>query len=73
MEVLSLHPGVTLEQVQANTGFALGVREPLPTTAPPTDEELRILREEVDPHRYIIGRCTQVMAVQAPVDTRAQP
>src|SRR6202030_3427306 len=26
MEVLSLHPGITLEQVQANTGFVLGVR-----------------------------------------------
>src|SRR5437764_10653676 len=56
MEVLSLHPGLSLEQVQANTGFTLGVREPLQTTQPPTDEELRLLREEVDPFRYIIGR-----------------
>jgi len=57
MEVLSLHPGVTLDQVQANTGFELGVREPLEMTQPPTELELKILREEVDPHRYIIGRC----------------
>ena len=57
MEVLSLHPGVTRDQVLAATGFALSWREPLATTAPPTDLELRILREEVDPHRYIIGRC----------------
>src|SRR5262245_61555552 len=56
MEVHSLHPGVTLEQVRANTGFELTVREPLETTAPPTALELKILREEVDPHRYIIGR-----------------
>jgi glutaconate CoA-transferase subunit B len=56
MEVLSLHPGVTLEQVQTNTGFTLGVQEPLLTTAPPSDVELRILRDEVDPFRYIIGR-----------------
>jgi glutaconate CoA-transferase, subunit B len=56
MEVLSLHPGVSLEQIQANTSFVLGVREPLQTTQPPTDEELRLLREEVDPFRYIIGR-----------------
>jgi glutaconate CoA-transferase subunit B len=56
MEVLSLHPGVTLEQVQANTGFDIGVREPLLTTAPPSDVELQILRAEVDPFRYIIGR-----------------
>ncbi|MBI3410201.1 MAG: 3-oxoacid CoA-transferase [Planctomycetes bacterium] len=57
MEVVSLHPGVSLDQVRANTGFELGVREPLETTQPPTPIELKILREEVDPHRYIIGRC----------------
>jgi glutaconate CoA-transferase subunit B len=57
MEILSLHPGITFEQAQANTGFELGVRTPLQTTAPPTDPELDILRHEVDPHRYIIGRC----------------
>src|SRR5881394_2411518 len=51
MMVLSLHPGVSLEQVQANTGFELGAAEPLAVTAPPTAEELRILREEVDPRR----------------------
>ncbi|HWG43657.1 MAG TPA: CoA-transferase [Gemmataceae bacterium] len=57
MQVHSLHPGVTLAQVRAATGFELGVREPLAVTEPPTPGELRILREEVDPHRYVIGRC----------------
>jgi glutaconate CoA-transferase, subunit B len=57
MEVINLQPGVTLEQVQANTGFELGVREPLKTTEEPTPTELRILRDEVDPHRYLLGRC----------------
>jgi glutaconate CoA-transferase subunit B len=56
MEVLSLHPGVTLDQVRAATGFELGVREPLAVTEPPTPHELRILREEVDPYRYVLGR-----------------
>jgi glutaconate CoA-transferase subunit B len=56
MEVVSLHPGVTLEQVQQATSFALGLREPLTTTAPPTETELHILRTEVDPHRYVLGR-----------------
>jgi glutaconate CoA-transferase subunit B len=56
MEILSLHPGVCLEDVQKATRFTLGVHEPLGTTAPPTERELCILREEVDPHRYIIGR-----------------
>jgi glutaconate CoA-transferase subunit B len=56
MQVLSLHPGVLLDQVRQATGFELGVREPLTVTEPPSEVELRILREEVDPHRYIIGR-----------------
>jgi len=56
MEVISVHPGVALEQVRAATGFELGVREPPQATPPPTEQELRILREEVDPRRYIIGR-----------------
>jgi len=51
-----VHPGVALEQVRAATGFELGVREPPQATPPPTEQELRILREEVDPRRYIIGR-----------------
>ncbi len=57
MQVLSLHPGVQLEQVRAATSFALSVCEPLGITQPPTAEELRILREEIDPHRYLLGRC----------------
>ncbi|MCI0639448.1 MAG: 3-oxoacid CoA-transferase [Gemmataceae bacterium] len=57
MEVISLHPGVTLDQVRQNTSFEVGLREPLQITKPPTEQELKILREEVDPHRYIIGRC----------------
>lgn len=56
MRVESTHEGVSLEQVQAQTGFELLVREPLEVTPPPTADELRILREEVDPHAYIIGR-----------------
>ncbi len=58
MEVISLHPGVTLEQVQDNTGFPLGVRQPLEQTKPPTETELQLLRTQVDPHRYLIGRAS---------------
>lgn len=56
MQVLSLHPGVTLERVRENTGFALDPVEPIQQTPAPTEEELHLLREVVDPHRYIIGR-----------------
>ena len=56
MQVLSLHPGASLEQVRAATGFDLGAAEELSATVAPTAEELRLLREEVDPHRYVLGR-----------------
>jgi hypothetical protein len=49
MRVRALHPGVTPDQVQDATGFELIVPNKLPETDPPTDEELRILREVVDP------------------------
>ena len=56
MEVLSLHAGVTLDQVRAATGFEIGAREPLGVTEPPSVDQLCILRDEVDPHRYLLGR-----------------
>jgi acyl CoA:acetate/3-ketoacid CoA transferase beta subunit len=56
MEVESLHPNVTREDIIANTGFELLFADPLSVTPEPTDEELRILREEVDPQGRVIGR-----------------
>jgi glutaconate CoA-transferase subunit B len=56
MRVESLHPGVTQEDVIANTGFELLFADPLGITAEPTDKELRILREQVDPQGFIIGK-----------------
>ena len=56
MRVESLHPGVSLEEVKDNCGFELLVFGELDNTPPPTAEELRVLREEVDPDGYIIGR-----------------
>ncbi|OGV73499.1 MAG: 3-oxoacid CoA-transferase [Lentisphaerae bacterium RIFOXYB12_FULL_65_16] len=56
MQVESLHPGVTFEQVQANTGFELLKAARVTDSEPPRPNELRILRDEVDPYRYVIGR-----------------
>ena len=56
MEVESLHHGVTAEEVQENTGFKLLFKKDMKETPPPDEKTLKILREEVDPHRYIIGR-----------------
>ena len=56
MKVESLHPGVTFDQVVENTGFELPESAGVTETEPPREEELRVLRDEVDPYRYIIGR-----------------
>lgn len=40
-----LHPGATVEQARAATGWPLAVREDVGRTQPPTDTELRVLRE----------------------------
>ena len=50
MRLVSVHPGVTVEQVQEATGFALLLPEgDVPETASPTEEQVRLLREEIDP------------------------
>jgi acyl CoA:acetate/3-ketoacid CoA transferase beta subunit len=49
MRLRSLHPGVTVEQVVAATGFALTVPDEVPHTREPTAEELRLIREVIDP------------------------
>jgi glutaconate CoA-transferase subunit B len=45
----ALHPGATYEKVKENTGWDIRARSDLRVTAPPTEKELRILREELDP------------------------
>lgn len=49
MYVDTLHPGVTREQLQENTGFTLDFSHCKGETEPPTYEELRILHDVVDP------------------------
>ena len=49
MELESLHPGVTVRQVRENSGWDVRVPDDLRETPPPTDHELRLIREELDP------------------------
>jgi glutaconate CoA-transferase subunit B len=51
----ALHPGKTVEQAVDNTGWALKVATHLQITDPVSDEELRILREELDPSGIYLG------------------
>lgn len=54
MTLEALNPGVTVEQVTENTGFELIMRGEVPTLDPPTEQELRLLREEIDPQGLYI-------------------
>ena len=49
VRLVSLHPGVTVEQVQAATGFPIHVPAQVPTTSDPTPEQLALLAQ-LDPH-----------------------
>jgi glutaconate CoA-transferase subunit B len=53
--LLSLHPGVTVDEVQANSEFEILVPEDVSVTSPPTDEERRVLHE-IDPTGLVLGK-----------------
>ncbi|MHA1357354.1 MAG: CoA-transferase subunit beta [Candidatus Helarchaeota archaeon] len=49
MRIKTVHPGVTVDQVQENTGFELLVAPDIKETTSPTEKEIHLLREKVDP------------------------
>jgi acyl CoA:acetate/3-ketoacid CoA transferase beta subunit len=49
LQLTHVHPGVRAEDVQAKTGFELRVAEQLAVSEPPSEYELGLLREEIDP------------------------
>jgi glutaconate CoA-transferase, subunit B len=49
LALVALHPGHTAEEAIAQTGWPLHVAAELASTAPPSEIELRLLREELDP------------------------
>ena len=59
MRLRSVHPGVTVDEVVEQTGFELVVPDAVPESRLPTDEELTLLRERIDPKgmgaREVVG------------------
>ena len=57
MRLKSVHPGTTVKDVQEATGFELLMPDgvvpetgnPIPTTKPPTDAQVKLIREDIDP------------------------
>jgi glutaconate CoA-transferase subunit B len=54
MRLIAVHPGVTRQQVVEGTGFELLVADKVGTNSEPTGQELKLLREEIDPEGYYI-------------------
>jgi acyl CoA:acetate/3-ketoacid CoA transferase beta subunit len=49
MRLASVHPGVSVAEVVAATGFELAIDADVPETRLPTDEELELIRAVIDP------------------------
>jgi hypothetical protein len=49
MRLMSVHPGVTVADVVAATGFDLIIPDEVPTTREPTEVEQKMIREVIDP------------------------
>ena len=49
MRLRSVHPGSSVDEIREHTSFPLVVPDPVPATREPSDEELRLLRERIDP------------------------
>jgi acyl CoA:acetate/3-ketoacid CoA transferase beta subunit len=49
MRIVTYHPGVTVEKIQAHTGFPLEISPDVSETEPPGEAELDLLRNEIDP------------------------
>jgi hypothetical protein len=47
--LVSCHAGVSVEEVQVKTGFPVEIASDLAETTPPTEQEVQLLREEIDP------------------------
>lgn len=56
MTLLGVLDGITVDEVLQEMDFKPSVAERVETLAPPTERELGILREQIDPARAIIGR-----------------
>ncbi len=55
MTLLTIHPGVTLEDVLGNMGFAPLVPAKVSFTEPPEPGQLKLIRESIDPNRMYMG------------------
>jgi glutaconate CoA-transferase subunit B len=54
MVLKEIHPGVSIDTIKENIGWEVKIRSSLETTVAPSEEELRIVREDLDPDRIYL-------------------
>lgn len=64
MRILQVFPGETVASVQAATGFELLVSPNVSTFAAPTVEELRMIREDIDPTQAFVKQLAKQKSVE---------
>jgi glutaconate CoA-transferase subunit A len=73
--LISIHPGISLDKIRSQTGGDFLIADPLPQTEPPSETDLRLLREEVDPFgirqlEFVPGR-DRLASIQRILNTEA--
>jgi len=56
LKLISLHPGISIDDVRENSGFEIIIPNKVETSPEPTEEQLRILRKEIDPVGIVLGK-----------------
>ena len=56
MRLIATHPGITVDEVIKATGFELIIADDVEITKPPTEEDLRLLHEVIDPNGFVFKK-----------------
>lgn len=56
MRLIELHPGITIEDVKKATGFEFIIADEIGTTTPPSEEDLHLLHNVIDPNGFVFKK-----------------
>jgi len=56
LKLISLHPGVSIDEVKENTNFDITIPDAIETSPEPTEQHLKILRKQIDPAGIVLGK-----------------
>jgi glutaconate CoA-transferase subunit B len=56
LKLISLHPGISIDDVREHSQFEIMLPDRIETSPEPSDKDLRILRQEIDPLGIVLGK-----------------